>query len=57
MPWAIAIILLLVWSLGLSTHYTLGGYLHVLLVAAILVVVGRILWGRRAKRIGGQQAR
>ena len=50
MPWAIAIILVLVWALGLATHYTLNGLLHLLLLAAIFVVVVRVLQIRQIRR-------
>jgi hypothetical protein len=43
----IAIILLILWLLGLVSSYTLGGFIHVLLVLAIVVVVIRVIQGRR----------
>ncbi len=43
----IAIILLVLWILGLVTSYTLGGLIHVLLVIAIVVVLVRVIKGRR----------
>lgn len=43
----IAIILLILWGLGLLSSYTLGGFIHILLVAAILLIVVRLLQGRR----------
>ncbi len=43
----IAIILLILWALGLVTSYTLGGFLHILLVLAIIVSVIRVIQGRR----------
>ncbi len=42
----IAIILLILWLLGMVTSYTLGGFIHVLLVIAIVVVLIRIISGR-----------
>jgi Family of unknown function (DUF5670) len=48
MLWTIAIILLVLWLLGLATSYTLGGVIHVLLVIAIVVIVINLLQGRRA---------
>jgi len=48
MLWTIAIVLLVLWLLGLVTSYTLGGFIHVLLVIALIVVVLRLLQGRRA---------
>lgn len=43
----IAILLLVLWALGLVTATTLGGYIHVLLIAAIAMVLIRIIQGRR----------
>ncbi len=43
----IAVILLVLWVLGLVTSYTIGGFIHILLVAAIIVVLVRIIQGRR----------
>ena len=47
MLWTIAVILLVLWALGLATSYTMGGFIHVLLVIAIVVVVINLLQGRR----------
>ena len=47
MLWTIFVILLVLWALGLVSSYTLGGYIHVLLVIAIAVVLIRIILGRR----------
>ncbi|HXM90986.1 MAG TPA: lmo0937 family membrane protein [Candidatus Dormibacteraeota bacterium] len=47
MLWTIAVILLIMWLLGLVTSYTLGGFIHILLVLAIIVVLIRIIQGRR----------
>lgn len=47
MWWTIAIILLILWLLGLITAFTLGGFIHVLLAIAIIVVLFRIISGRR----------
>ena len=44
---AIAIILLVLWALGLVSAYTLGGFIHVLLVIAVVVILIRIIQGRR----------
>ncbi|NUP87620.1 MAG: lmo0937 family membrane protein [Burkholderiaceae bacterium] len=44
----IAVVLLVLWLLGLVTSYTLGGFIHVLLVLAIVVVLLRVIGGRRA---------
>ena len=43
----IAVILVLLWALGLVSSYTLGGFIHLLLVVAIIVVLIRIIQGRR----------
>ncbi|MBK8482191.1 MAG: lmo0937 family membrane protein [Proteobacteria bacterium] len=48
MLWTIAIIFILLWALGLITSYTLGGFIHLLFVVAIVVVLLRIIQGRRA---------
>jgi hypothetical protein len=45
--WTIAIILVILWALGLVTSYTLGGFVHILLVLAIIVVLIRVIQGRR----------
>lgn len=47
MLWTIAVILLVLWALGLVTSYTLGGFIHVLLVIAVVVVLINIISGRR----------
>ncbi len=47
MLWTIAVILLVLWGLGLVTSYTLGGYIHILLVIAVIVAVVRLIQGRR----------
>ena len=46
MLWTIFVILLVLWLLGLVTSYTLGGFIHILLVLAIVVLVIRIIQGR-----------
>lgn len=48
MLWTIAVVLIVLWLLGLLTSYTLGGFIHVLLVIAIIVVLLRVIQGRRA---------
>ncbi|MDA8177949.1 MAG: lmo0937 family membrane protein [Desulfobacteria bacterium] len=47
MLWTIAVILLVLWALGLVTSYTMGGFIHVLLVIAIVVVLINVIQGRR----------
>jgi hypothetical protein len=46
--WTIAVILIILWALGLVSSYTMGGFIHVLLVIAIIVVLVNIIQGRRA---------
>jgi len=48
MLWTLAIILLLLWAAGMVTSYTLGGFIHVLLVLAVVAVIVRIIQGRQA---------
>ena len=43
----LAVILVVLWLLGLTTSYTMGGFIHVLLVIAIVVVLFRVIQGRR----------
>lgn len=45
--WTIVLILLVLWALGMLSSYTLGGLIHVLLVVAIVVVLIRVIQGRR----------
>jgi hypothetical protein len=47
MLWTIVLILLILWALGMVTGYTLGYFIHILLVIAIIVVLVRIIQGRR----------
>ena len=47
MLWTICIILLVLWALGMATSYTAGGLLHILLVVALVVMVIRLVQGRR----------
>ena len=44
---ALIVILIVLWLLGLVTSYTMGGFIHALLVIAIIVIVIRVLQGRR----------
>lgn len=48
MLWTIAVILIVLWLLGLVTSYTMGGFIHALLVIAIIVVLVNVIQGRRA---------
>jgi len=47
MLWTIAVIMLVLWALGLVTSYTMGGFIHVLLVIALVVVLINVIQGRR----------
>ncbi len=47
MLYTIALVLIILWLLGLVTSYTLGGFIHILLVIAVVVVLLRIISGRR----------
>jgi hypothetical protein len=47
MLWTLAVLLVVLWALGLMTSYTLGGFIHILLVLAVVVVVVRVIQGRR----------
>jgi hypothetical protein len=47
MLWTIVLILLVLWLLGLVSSYTLGGFIHVLLVVAIIIVIVNLVRGRR----------
>ena len=48
MLYTLAVILLLLWLLGLVSSYTIGGFIHILLVAAIVLLLVRLIQGRRA---------
>ena len=47
MLWTICIILLVLWALGMATSYTASGLIHILLVIAVVVLVVRLIQGRR----------
>jgi len=47
MLWTIFLILLVLWLLGLVSGYTMGGFIHILLILAIVVVLIRVIQGRR----------
>jgi asparagine N-glycosylation enzyme membrane subunit Stt3 len=47
MLWTVAVILFVLWALGFATSYTMGGFIHILLVLAIVAVVVRVIQGRR----------
>lgn len=48
MLWTIFVILLIMWALGLVTSFTMGGFVHILLVVALVVLVVNLVHGRRA---------
>jgi hypothetical protein len=47
MLWTIFVILLIMWALGLVTSYTMGGFVHILLVIAVIILVVNLIQGRR----------
>lgn len=47
MLWTIFVILLIMWALGLVTSYTMGGFIHILLVIAVVMLVVNLIQGRR----------
>jgi hypothetical protein len=48
MLYTIAVVLVILWLLGLATSYTLGGFVHVLLVVAVIMILFNLISGRRA---------
>ena len=48
MLWTLAVILLVLWALGLVSSYTMGGFIHLLLVVAIIVLIIGVIQGRRS---------
>ena len=48
MLWTIAVVLIVLWLLGLVSSYTLGGFIHILLVLAVVVILINVIQGRRA---------
>ena len=47
MLWTVAVVLIILWLLGLVTSYTMGGLIHILLVIAIIMVLVNLISGRR----------
>ena len=47
MLWTIAVVLVILWLLGLVSGYTIGNFIHILLVVAIIIVLVRVIQGRR----------
>ena len=48
MLYTIAVVLLVLWALGLVSSYTLGGFIHILLVVALVMILDNLISGRRA---------
>jgi hypothetical protein len=48
MLWTLAVVLIVMWLLGLVTSYTLGGFIHILLVIAVIMILVNLISGRRA---------
>lgn len=49
MLWTIALILIVLWLLGLVSSYTMGGFIHALLVIAVIVILVQVIQGRRPR--------
>jgi hypothetical protein len=47
MLWTILVVLLVLWALGMVTSYTMGGFIHILLVVAVIILIVRLVSGRR----------
>ena len=47
MLWTVAVVLIVLWALGFATSYTMGGFIHILLVLAVVAVLVRLIQGRR----------
>jgi hypothetical protein len=47
MLWTIAVVLIILWLLGFVSSYTMGGFIHILLVIAIVVILIRVIQGRK----------
>jgi hypothetical protein len=47
MLWTIAVILIVLWAVGLVNAYTMGGFIHIFLVLAIIIILVRVIQGRR----------
>ena len=48
MLWTVAVVLVILWLLGMVTAFTMGGFIHILLVIAVIAVLLRVISGRRA---------
>lgn len=47
MLWTIAVVLIVLWLLGVVTSYTIGGFIHILLVVAVIMVLVRLIQGKK----------
>lgn len=50
MLWTIAVILILLWAIGLITAHTVGGFIHILVIAAVVLLLARIITGPKKRR-------
>jgi len=48
MLWTIAVILIVLWLVGLVSSYTMGGFIHILLIIAVVVILVNVIQGRKA---------
>ncbi len=48
MLWTVAVVLLVLWALGLVTSYTMGGFIHILIVVAVVMLLVNLISGRRS---------
>jgi hypothetical protein len=48
MLWTIAVVLMVLWALGMVSSYTMGGFIHLLLVVAVIMILVNVISGRRA---------
>ena len=49
MLWTVAVVLLVLWALGLVSSYTMGGFVHILIVVAVVLVLVQVIQGRRLR--------
>lgn len=47
MLWTVAVVMIVLWALGLITSYTFGGFIHILLVIALIVIIVRLITGKK----------
>ena len=53
MLWTVAVVLLVLWALGMVSSVAIGGFIHILLVLAVIVVLLNVIQGRRGRGVGG----